>query len=113
MNKVLFPTIGLGVLLGISTATPAADSFRHFSESLGHSSQAIGHATVGSLKLISGSAAVPFLLSGTIGQAAGEIGDALWEEANRPMGEPLEITDEVITAGPSPSEAMQDEGEQQ
>ena len=42
------------------------------------------------------------MMSGEIGKASGEIGESLWEEANAP----LPITEEVITVGPTPADAM-------
>jgi hypothetical protein len=107
MRKSPFQILSTGLILGFSSFGYAADSLRHFSEAAEHSVQAIGHVSVGSVKVLSGAAAVPFRISGALGQAAGEIGDALWEESNRPIGGPLEITDEVFTAGPSPADAMQ------
>ncbi len=52
--------------------------------------------------------AIPLMISGEIGKASGEIGEELWEEANTP----LPITEEVITAGPRPADAMNNKEEE-
>ncbi len=92
-------------LLSLSMPVFAGGSAQHFSDSLNHSAQALAHSTVAGLKLISGAVAIPLMMSGEIGKASGEIGEALWEEANTP----LPIAEEVITAGPTPAEAMAEE----
>lgn len=84
----------------------AGGSEEHFADSLEHSAQAIASATVGSFKLVSGAAAVPLMMIGSVGAASGELGEALWDEANAPIGTPLEVTDDVITVGPAPADAM-------
>ncbi len=96
-------TIGsTAILLGLSVPVYAGGSAQHFSDSLDHSAQALGHVTVAGLKLVSGAVAIPLMMSGEIGKASGEIGESLWEEANAP----LPITEEVITVGPTPADAM-------
>ncbi len=90
------------ILIGLSTLVYAGGSPQHFSDSLDHSAQSLGHLTVAGLKLVSGAVAVPLMMTGEIGKASGEIGESLWEEANTP----LPITEEVVTAGPTPADAM-------
>ena len=113
MNKFYTNSIGTGIVLsviiismGLSAPVHAGGASQHFSDALANSGQAIGHSMMGSLKLVSGVAAIPLLAIGEIGNASGEIGETLWEEANQPIGEPLTITDDVVTAGPSPAEAI-------
>ena len=101
--KTLTRTIGsAAILLSLSMPTFADGSAQHSAASLDHSAQAIAHATAAGLKLVSGAVAIPLMMSGEIGKASGEIGEALWEEANTS----LPITEEVITAGPTPARAM-------
>jgi len=90
------------MLLILSMPVIAGGSAQHFSNSLDHSVQALGHSTVAGFKLVSGAVAIPLMISGEIGKASGEIGESLWDEANAP----LPITEEVITVGPTPAEAM-------
>lgn len=100
-------TVSSLLLLGLSLPAFASGSTQHAAASVEHSVQAVAHSTAAGVKLVSGAVAVPLMLSGEIGKAAGEIGEALWEEANTP----LPIADEVITAGPSPAEAMEKEAQ--
>ena len=90
------------MLFSLSMPVIAGGSAQHFSDSLDHSVQALGHSTVAGLKLVSGAVAIPLMMSGEIGKASGEIGESLWDEANSP----LPITEEIITVGPAPAEAM-------
>jgi hypothetical protein len=101
--KTFIRNIGsVATLLSLSMPVFAGGSAQHFSDSLDHSAQALGHVTVAGLKLVSGAVAIPLMMSGEIGKASGEIGESLWEEANAP----LPITEEVITVGPTPADAM-------
>ncbi len=101
--KTFIRNIGsVATLLSLSMPVFAGGSAQHFSDSLDHSAQALGHVTVAGLKLVSGAVAIPLMISGEIGKASGEIGESLWEEANAP----LPITEEVITVGPTPADAM-------
>jgi len=101
--KTFIRNIGsVATLLSLSMPVFAGGSAQHFSDSLDHSVQALGHVTVAGLKLVSGAVAIPLMMSGEIGKASGEIGESLWEEANAP----LPITEEVITVGPTPADAM-------
>jgi hypothetical protein len=95
------------VLITSAFAAPvlAGGSAQHFSNAVNHSGQALGHSTVAGLKLVSGAASVPLLITGEVGKASGELGEALWDEANTE----LPIGEDVITAGPSPAEAVNGE----
>lgn len=95
----------VAILLGLSLPACAGGSAQHFSDALDHSAQALAHSTAGGFKLVSGVVAIPLMISGEIGKTSGEIGEALWDESNTP----LPITEEVITAGPTPAEAMSEE----
>ena len=71
-----------------------------------HSAQAVGHGVVGSAKLTSAAVAVPLVAVGAVGAVSSKAGNSLMEEANKPIGAPLEITDEALTVGPSPDQAI-------
>jgi hypothetical protein len=98
--------------LGSALPASAGGAAEHFSESLAHSAQAVGHSAAAGFKVVFAAAAVPLIVVGEIGKASGEIGEELWEEANRPIGEPLEITEEVVIAGPAPAEAINGKNQQ-
>ncbi len=101
--KTLIQTISsVVILLSLSIPVFAGGSAQHFSNALNHSAQALVHSAAASIKLVSGVVAIPLMISGEIGKASGEIGETFWEEANKP----LPITEEMITVGPTPAEAM-------
>lgn len=101
--------------LGIALSAPAAagGASQHFSNALANSLEAIAQGSVAGLKLVSGAVAVPLMISGEIGKVSGQAGEELWQEANTHIGTPLVITDDVITAGPSPAEAMKSPPQEQ
>ena len=79
-------------------------STSHISESAQHSAGAMANGIVGTTKLVSGAVAVPFKGLGMAGDASEKVGDFLWDQA---MGEkPLEVSDDTLTAGPSPLVAL-------
>jgi len=92
--------------IGVSTPALAGGASQHFSNALANSLEAIAQGTVAGFKLVSGAVAVPLMISGEIGRVSGQAGDELWQEANTPIGTPLVITNDVITAGPAPADAM-------
>jgi hypothetical protein len=98
----------VATVFSLASAMPASagGAAEHFSESLAHSAQAVGHSAAAGFKVVFAAAAVPLMIVGEIGKASGEIGEELWEEANRPIGEPLAITEETVIAGPAPAEAV-------
>lgn len=104
--KNLFFNIFTTLILLVSTNAFAAGSFEHSNQASKNSVQAVGHSSVAGGKVLSGVVAIPLTIAGDIGEMSGEAGDVLMEQANKPIGEPLEITDEVITAGPSPKEVV-------
>lgn len=89
----------------------AAGSLQHLSNASSHSVQAIGQAAIGGVKVAAGVVAVPLMLVGGVGNASGQAGEALWDEATTPIGEPLAITDEILTTRTTPEQAMKSEGE--
>jgi len=71
-----------------------------------HASASIAHGIAGSGQVVSAVAAVPFYAIGTIGEASKEVGITLMEAATAPIGTPLIITEETVTAGPPPNDAL-------
>jgi len=81
-------------------------------DSVEQSLQALGYSLESGFKMVSATAAIPLVIVGEIGTVSGEIGHDLLDEAARPPGQyhahrPLPLTDELITAGPEPSEQLQ------
>lgn len=110
INKQTSTLLAGSLLLGIVTTQPAhaMGSAQHLSEAVVHSTQAVGHSVVGSAQLASGVVAVPLIAVGSVGQVSQQAGNDLWQIANEPIGTPLPISDETITAGPSPAQAIKE-----
>ena len=93
-------------LLAVAANSSAQNSFQHSGQAITHSLQALGDGMVAGTKLVFGVAAVPLKVIGAVGELSGQMGDSLWEAANAPVGAPLPVTDDVISVGPSPGDAM-------
>lgn len=91
----------------------AEGSLQHLSNASSHSVQAIGQASIAGVKVVAGVVAVPLMIVGGVGEASGQAGESLWDSATKPIGEPLEITDEIITSTVSPEQAMKKEEDEQ
>jgi len=111
MKRIACSVAGFAVAILVSMPVAAGGASYHLSQALANSMEALAQATVGGLKLVSGAIAVPLMVGGEIGKVSGQAGDELWEEANTPIGKPLVITDDVVTAGPAPAEAMKSDDE--
>ncbi len=73
-----------------------------------HASASIAHGIAGSGQVVSAVAAVPFYAIGSIGEVSKEVGVVLMEAATAPIGTPLIITEETVTAGPPPNHALKE-----
>jgi hypothetical protein len=109
-SKIIKLVVVISMLFG-SVSAMAAGPSEHMSQASAHSAQAIAQTSVAGVKIVSGVVAVPLMLVGGVGKASGQAGHALWDSANQPIGEPLTITDEIITSTVSPDQAMKTEGE--
>ena len=105
MNSKIIKLVVISSILFGSASAMATGSVQHSSQASAHSAQ----TSVAGVKIVSGVIAVPLMLAGEVGKASGQAGHALWESANQPIGEPLAITDEIITSTVSPDQAMQGE----
>ena len=73
-----------------------------------HASASTAHAVVGSGQVTSAALTVPLFVSGATGAVSTIIATDLMEAATTPPGTPLAITDETVTAGPSPAAALRE-----
>ncbi len=73
-----------------------------------HASASAGHAIAGSAQVTSAVSAAPLFVIGAVGAVSTEIAIELMEVATAPIGAPLEITDECVTAGPAPDNALKE-----
>ncbi len=97
--KTSFKQLGLFTALALLTL-PSLAASENASQASKHSALAAAHSTVATAKVASGVVAAPLMVSGATGKAAGKAGDVLMEFALE--DEPLEITDQTVTADPAP-----------
>jgi len=79
-----------------------------------HSVKASGYGLASSAQVASATVAIPIIAVGSVGVASLSVGNALLDAASvtskaTDKCEPLEISDKVITAGPSPQALMNEE----
>ncbi len=111
MKKIFGLISVLVIVLGFSTPGFSKDTHSdravtHGSQASGHASGSAAHAIAGSGQAVSGAASVPFMASGASGAASAQVGEDLHDAATAPIGEPLKITDETITIGLPPDQAL-------
>lgn len=99
MVMVLFLTCSASFAQG----TYSGQAVKHSVAASTNASKAAGNAIAGSAQVVSGVAAVPLIVVGSVVQKTGE---GLWDAATQPVDGPLEISDETVSAGPSPEAAM-------
>jgi len=104
-NKMVIISAML-VSMFFSQQAMAQGSTQHSGQSMGHSAIAAGHSVVGAAKLTSAAVALPLVIVGSVGAVSAYMGNSLMKAANKPIGEPLEISDEALTVGPSPDRAI-------
>lgn len=86
--------------------THSGQAVEEASKAGSHASASAAHGIVASGQVTSAASAVPLAIAGSAGAVSTEIAKDLMEAATAPIGTPLEITDESVTAGPPPSEAL-------
>jgi len=101
IRKIVVPVSFIAVM-AIQPVMAAEGSMQNLAKASEHSVQALGHGLAAGGQLVSGVVAIPLKVVGAVGEVSGNAGDALWDIST---GE-LPITDETVTAGPSPSDAM-------
>lgn len=106
MKKKMVIVSAMLVSLFFSQQAMAQGSAQHSGQAVGHSALAAGHSAVGTAKLTSAAVAIPLVAVGAVGAVSAEMGKGLMKAANKPIGEPLEISDETLTVGPSPDRAV-------
>lgn len=96
----------LGLVVCMSGQAMAAGSMQHASQALAHSGQAVGESVVAGAQLTSAAVAVPLIAVGSVGKVSGDIGHGLLKASEGEIGDPLPVTDETVTAGPTPTQAV-------
>ena len=106
MKKIVLTiSMILGVMLSSQQAL-AQGSVKHSAQALNLSAQASGHTVIAGAKLSSAVVAVPLLAVGAVGAVSSEAGKAFLKESSSDFNKPLTISDESVTAGPSPDAAV-------
>jgi len=92
--------------MSVSAADHAARAVGHAANASGHSVMSGLHALAASGQVTLQVSAVPLLTSAALGAVAGTVGEALIKAADAPIGTPLPISDETVSAGPPPDQAI-------
>ncbi|MBF0572359.1 MAG: hypothetical protein HQK69_01165 [Desulfamplus sp.] len=71
-----------------------------------HASNSAAHAIISTGKVTSAASAIPLSIGGAAGAVSSEIANDLMDAATAPAGTPLEISDESVSVGPPPDEAL-------
>lgn len=104
-STILFLSLALNGS-ALAGDTHSGQAVTEASKAGSHASQSAAHAIVGSGQVVSAASAVPLAIGGSAGAVSTEIAKDLMNAATAPAGTPLEITDENITAGPPPDQAL-------
>ena len=106
MKKIILSISMIASLLLAGQTAMAEGSIRHSGQALTHSVQASAHSVGAAAKLTSAAVAIPLIAVGAVGQVSGEAGKVLLDEANGDFDKPLTVSDETVTAGPAPDQAV-------
>lgn len=111
--KQIFSSIITIIVIMITSCGQSFAQGSHSGQSLNnsfaasnHASKSIAHSVAASGQVVSGVVSIPLISAGALGAASAQAGDALWEAATAPANGPLKISNETVTAGPPPDEAV-------
>lgn len=97
------------VTMGINSfaaGTHSGQALEESGQALKHAGGSVGHGVIASGQVTSAASAVPLAIGGSAGAVSARISKDLMDAATAPIGTPLEVTDESVTAGPPPNEAL-------
>jgi hypothetical protein len=111
MKKISVGVISLVLFFVLSPfasaqGTHSGEAVKESGNAASAGSKSAAHAIAASGQVTSAASAVPLSVSGAVGGASGQIGKDLMDAATGPIGKPLAITDETITVGPPPDQAL-------
>ncbi len=89
-----------------ASATHSEQAIKESGEAASHASASLAHGIIASGQVTSAVSAIPLAVVGSVGAVSAEISKDLLEVATTPIGTPLEITDETVTVGLRPEEAL-------
>lgn len=103
---------GIFIVVMFSSMNVLAEPYNHTNQKSSGPADVVAYAALGGIKIASAAVAIPLLTVGEIGNVSGAAGNALWENANKPIGESLEVTNHV-TGMHSLGELVRSNAEQQ
>lgn len=103
--NIKIPVLVIACLM-LSSGTAATARASESGQAMQHSAQSAAHGAVSTAQVASGAVAVPMAVSGAAGQSSGATANVLMDAAASDAGQPLPVTDEPITAGPPPDQAL-------
>lgn len=106
ITKVVIVCFLLNLTVLAADSTHAEEAVKKSAQASGNASASAAHSIAATGQITSAASAIPLKVVGSVGAVSAKAGESLSNIANAPIGTPLVITDEVITAGPPPSEAM-------
>lgn len=109
ISRSLICALALTCILSINSFAGTSHSGRAVIEAAqasGHAGASAAHSVAGAAQVTSGAVAVPLYVSGAIGTVSTMIANELMEAATAPVGAPLVITEETVTAGPPPNDLL-------
>lgn len=104
INVAFFLFTSGAVTIAQTSDNPAAE---HASQTSAHGSQSVMHAIMGTGKVVSAASSVPFAAAGSAGAVSTDIASESNKAASLPVGEPLEIAEETVSAGLPPDQELQ------
>ena len=115
MEKSKFPAVIFILLIAsagtcFAGGTPGGRALDESARASWHASAGLAHGIVASGQAVSAVAAVPFAIAGSVGGVSTEVANGLVDAATAPVGCPLPVTDETVTAGVAPNEALKSNG---
>ena len=117
MKKSMFFLVSIVLVLmvaGYSSAqsTYSGEAVKESGKAGSAASKSVVNSIAASGQATSAVSAVPLAASGAAGAVSGQIAQDLVNAASQPIGKPLEITDETVTAGPPPDQALKIKNQQ-
>jgi hypothetical protein len=107
------PRFAAALILSIVFAGACFAEGTYSGQAVKESARASSHASVGVVygviatgQVVSAAAAAPFAIAGSVGAVNTRIAEGLRDAASVPVGTPLPIADEIVTAGPPPDQAL-------
>ncbi len=103
---IIIATIVIIAPVSYAQGTHSGQASRNAGQASGAASKSAVHSVAASAQIASAIIAVPLVAIGAVGSVSTHVGEELWDAATSDFSAPLEISDEIVTAGPSPEKAV-------